>query len=101
MDTWSKEDYSRHVREAFMAVEKLPEVNPPSCRVPERGLLTLPISEALRRQNNGEIHDSGYHGRVSDRRDKYRPKEGVRGGGPHPGDLWAWPGARRGRLGSP
>ena len=30
-----------------MAVEKLPEVNPPFGRVPGRGLLTLPISEAL------------------------------------------------------
>ena len=59
MDSWSKEDYSRHVREASMAVEKLPKVNPPSDRVPGRGLLTLPISEALRRRNDGEIRDSG------------------------------------------
>ena len=78
MDSWSKKDYSQHVREASMAVEKLPEVNPPSGRVPGRGLLTLPISEALRRRNDGEIRDSGYDGRVSDRRGKYRPKEGVR-----------------------
>ncbi|KAE8812160.1 hypothetical protein D1007_11005 [Hordeum vulgare] len=49
MDSWSKENYSRHVQEESMVVEKLPEVNPPSDRVPGRGLLTLPISEALQR----------------------------------------------------
>ena len=91
MDSWSKEDYSRHVREASMAVEKLPEVNPPSGRVPGRGLLTLPISEALRRRNDGEIRDSGCDARVFSRRTKYRPKEGTGGGGTHPGDLLARP----------
>ena len=30
MDPWSKEDYSRHIREALMVVEKLSEVNPSS-----------------------------------------------------------------------
>ena len=48
MDSWSKEDYSRHVPEASMEVENLSEVNPSSDRVPGRGLLTLPISKALR-----------------------------------------------------
>ncbi|KAI4981070.1 hypothetical protein ZWY2020_021555 [Hordeum vulgare] len=38
-----------------MAVEKIPEVNPPSCSVPGRGLLMLPISEALQRRNDGEF----------------------------------------------
>ena len=94
MDSWSKEDYSRHVREASMAVEKLPEVNPPSGRVPGRGLLTLPISEALRRRNDGEIRDSGSCGRVSSRDSKYRPKEGTGGGGAHPGGLLVQPGGR-------
>nr|BAK01599.1 predicted protein [Hordeum vulgare subsp. vulgare] len=92
MDSWSKEDYSQHVREACMAVEKLPEVNPLSGRVPGRGLIALPISKALRRWNGGEIHDSGYHGRVSSRRGKYRPKEGTGERGTHPGVLWARPG---------
>src|SRR4051812_45639464 len=55
MDPWSKVDYSRIVREASMVVEKLPEVNPPSGRVPGRGLLALPILEARRRPNRGEI----------------------------------------------
>ncbi|KAI4996946.1 hypothetical protein ZWY2020_052288 [Hordeum vulgare] len=75
-----------------MVVEKLPEVNPPSGRVPGRGLLALPISEALRQWNGGEIRDSGSDDRVLCRRDKYRPKEGTRGGGPHPGGLVARPG---------
>src|ERR1041385_5979347 len=38
-----------------MVVEKLPKVVPPSGRVPRRGLLVLPISEAWRRRNRGEI----------------------------------------------
>ncbi|KAE8806755.1 hypothetical protein D1007_17115 [Hordeum vulgare] len=62
-----------------MAMEKLPEVNPPSGRVPGRGLLALSISEALRQRNNGEIRDSGSSGRVSSRDSKYRPKEGTGG----------------------
>ncbi|KAE8768985.1 hypothetical protein D1007_59491 [Hordeum vulgare] len=77
-----------------MVVEELPEDNPPSGKVPGRVLLMLPISEALQRRNDGETHDSGYDGRVSDRRGKYRPKEGVTGGGAHPGGLWVWPRAR-------
>ena len=68
-----------------MVVEKLPEVNPPSGRVLGRGFLTLLISGALWRWNDGEIRDSGYDGRVSDWRGKYRPKEGTGGGGAHPG----------------
>ena len=91
MDSWSKEDYSRHVREASMAVEKLPEVNPPSGRVPGRGLLTLPISEVLRRRNDVEIRDSRKSARVSSPDSKYRPNEGTGGGGTHPGNLLAWP----------
>ena len=98
MDSWSKEDYSRHVREASKVVEKFPELNPPSGRVPGRGLLTLPISEEPRRRNDGEICDSRYDDRVFGRRGKYRPKEGTRGGGPHPGGLVARPGGGRRRV---
>ncbi|KAE8783668.1 hypothetical protein D1007_42872 [Hordeum vulgare] len=75
-----------------MAVEKLPEVKPPSGRVLGRGLLALLILGAPRQRNDGGIHDSGSSGRVSDRRDKYSPKESIRGGGPHPGVLVAQPG---------
>ncbi|KAI4992738.1 hypothetical protein ZWY2020_007051 [Hordeum vulgare] len=77
-----------------MAVEKLPEVNPPSDRMRGRGLLTLPISEALQRRNYGEILDSGSDGRVFSQRSKFRPKEGTEGGGTHPGGLLARLGGR-------
>ncbi|KAI4975359.1 hypothetical protein ZWY2020_048966 [Hordeum vulgare] len=70
-------------------VEKLLEVNPPSGRVPGRGLLALPISEALQRWNGGEIRDSGSILRVFRPRGKYRPKEGARGWTSRPGDLVA------------
>ena len=91
MDSWSKEDYARHVREASMAVEKLLEVNHPSDSVLGRGLVPLPISKALRRRNDGKIRDSRKSARVSSRDCKYRPKEGTGGGGTHPGDLLARP----------
>src|ERR1041385_7957853 len=42
-----------------MVVEKLPKVVPPSGRVPGRGLLVLPILEARRRWNIGEIAKKG------------------------------------------
>src|ERR1041385_2120340 len=42
-----------------MVVEKLPEVVPPSGRVPGRGLLVLPILEVRRRRNRGEIAKKG------------------------------------------
>ena len=57
MDPWSKVDYSWHIREASMVEEKLPEVDPPSDRVPGRVLTVLPILEARRRQNRGEIEN--------------------------------------------
>src|SRR3954471_4714035 len=59
MDPWSKVDYSRIIREASMVEGKLPEVNPPSGRVPGRGLLALPILEVRRRRNRGEIMKNG------------------------------------------
>src|ERR1041385_1084561 len=42
-----------------MVERRLPEVGPPSGRVPGRGLLVLPISEARRRWNRGEIAKKG------------------------------------------
>src|ERR1041385_5010912 len=59
MDPWSKVDYSQFIGEASMVVEKLPEVVPPSGSVPGRGLLVLPILEARRRRNRGEIAKKG------------------------------------------
>src|SRR4051812_16495079 len=38
---------------------KLPEDNPPSGTMPERSLLALPILEARRRRNRGEITKKG------------------------------------------
>ena len=48
-----------------MVERRLPEVGPPSGRVPGRGLLVLPISEARRRRNRGEIAKKGSVSRVS------------------------------------
>ncbi|KAI5003464.1 hypothetical protein ZWY2020_030624 [Hordeum vulgare] len=96
-----------------MVLEKLPEVSPPSDRVPGRGLLALPISEALRRRNGGEIRDSGYIFRGFRPRGKYRPKEGARGWTSRLGDLvvrpggvprqvaaWVMPGSPKAHLGA-
>src|SRR6187401_1154217 len=63
MDPWSKVDYSRLIREASMVVEKLPVVVLPSGRVPGRVLLVLPILEARRRRNRGEIVKKGFRPR--------------------------------------
>ena len=91
MDTWSKVDYSRHIREALMVVKKLPEINPPSGRVPGRGLLAIPILESLRRRNSGENRDAGSLFRVSGTGCKYRPKGGTRRWTHLPGGHWARP----------
>src|SRR4051812_35304851 len=49
MDPWSKVDYSWHILEASMAMEGLPEVVPPSGRVPRQLLLAAPILKRRRR----------------------------------------------------
>src|SRR3954465_666339 len=92
MDPWTKADYSRIIREASMVVEKLPEVNPPSGRVPGRGLLVLRILEARRWRNREENHDAGVSSRVFGARGKNRPKGGTRGWPLLPGALLARPG---------
>src|SRR3954463_14533812 len=91
MDPWSKVDYSRFIREASMVVEKLPEVVPPSGRVPGRGLLVLPILEALRRRNRGDITKKGSVLEGFGMREIYRRRGAARGGPRAPG----------GRLGHP
>src|SRR4051812_19344486 len=69
MDPWSKVDYSRIIREASMVEEKLPEVNPPSGRVPGRGVLALSILEARRQRYRGEIAKKGsLFGRIPSQR---------------------------------
>ena len=104
MDPWSKVDYSRLIREASMVVEKLPVVVLPSGRVPGRVLLMLPILEALRQRNRGEIAKKGsvlegfgtrgiYMRRVGHQRRSRGPRRppGAARGGAAPG----------GRLGPP
>src|SRR4051812_39597460 len=97
MDPWSKVDYSRIIREASMVVEKLPGVDPPSGRVPGRGLLVLPILEAQWRRNRGEITKKGSLFRVSATGEIYRrrgeAREATRGPGaplarPHREGAW-------------
>src|ERR1041385_3521790 len=63
-----------------MVVEKLPEVIPPSGRVPGRGLLVLPILEARRRQNRGEIAKKGSVPEGFSSRGINRRKGAARGG---------------------
>src|ERR1044071_7903161 len=91
MDPWSKGDYSRFIREAFMVVEKLPEVVPPSGRVPGRGLLVLPILEARRRRNRGEIAKKGSVFEGFGMRGIYRRRGAARGGPGSPGAPLARP----------
>ena len=83
MDPWSKVDYSRLIQEASMAMEKLPDMNPPSGRVPRQGLLAAPILKRRRRRNRGGIGKKGSAPRVFGARGKYRPKgsQGVDQGG--------------------
>src|ERR1041385_1129839 len=96
MDPWSKVDYSRIIREASMGVEKLPEVNPPSGRVPGRVLLALPILETRRRLNRGEIAKKGSPLEVS--RDGEYIGEGGQPGGPPGVQLPTWRGLPLGRA---
>src|SRR3954465_13770190 len=79
-----------------MVVEKLLEVVPPSGRVPGRGLLVLPILEARRRRNRGEIAKKGSrHGGFSSR-GIYR-RRGAAGGAPR-GQAAPWHGPTLGRT---
>src|SRR3954465_13800898 len=106
MDPWSKVDYSRFIREASMVVEKLPEVVPPSGRVPGRGLLVLPILEARRWRNRGEIAKKGSVPEGFSSRGINRRKGEARGGPGAAGPPWRglvwvlalWPSGRLGPL---
>src|SRR3954468_19548937 len=55
MDPWSKGDYSRHIREASMAMDGLPEGVPPSDRVSGQLLEAAPILKRRRRRYRGEF----------------------------------------------
>src|SRR3954468_19492981 len=81
MDPWSKGDYSRHIREASMAMEGLPEVVPPSGRVPGQLLLAAPILKRQRRRYREEIRKITSILGVSSARAIYR-RRGQPGGPP-------------------
>src|SRR3954462_9615375 len=87
------------IREASMVVEKLPEVNPPAGRVPRRGLLALPILEARRRWNRGEIAKRGSVLEGFGIRRIYRRRGAARGATRGPGAPWSSP--TPGRAGTP
>src|ERR1041385_4578647 len=91
MDPWSKEDYSRFIREASMVVEKLPEVVPPSGRVLGRDLLVISIFEARQRWNRGEIAKKGSRLGVFASRRIYGRRGAARGATRGPGGPLARP----------
>src|SRR4051812_24968667 len=96
MDPWSMGDYSRHIREASMAMDGLSEGVPPSGRVPGQLLLATPILKRRRRQYREENWNSRSILGVSSAGCKYRPRgaTGQLGGcparprGPHQGPSW-------------
>ena len=81
MDPWSKVDYSRHIREASMAMEGLPEVVPPSGRVPGHRLIAASILKRRQQRYREEIGKRTSILGVSSARAKYR-RSGHRGGLP-------------------
>src|SRR3954467_13251018 len=72
-------DYSRHIREASMAMEGLPEGVPPSGRVPGQLLLAAPILKRRRRRYREEMGKKASILGVSSARAKYR-RRGAPGG---------------------
>src|SRR3954465_1572904 len=78
-DLWSKGDYSRHIREASMAMDGLPEGVPPSGRVPEQLLQAAPILKRRWRRYRGKIVEMGFVLGVSTPRAKCRGR-GAPGG---------------------
>src|SRR4051812_48529545 len=90
MDPWSKVDYSRHIQEASMAMEKLPKVNPPSGRVPGQCLLAAPILKRRRQWNRELIGKKGSPFEGFRKRAKYRRK-GQLGGTRGASTPWARP----------
>src|ERR1041384_714241 len=90
MDPWSKGDYSRHIREASKAMEGLPEVVPPSSRVPGQLLLAAPILKRRWRYREEIVNKRTILG-VSSTGAKYRPRGAPRGATRDPGGSLARP----------
>src|SRR3954466_15764944 len=78
-DPWSKGDYSRHIREASMAMDGLPEGVSPSGRVPEHLLQAAPILKRRQRRNREVLTKKGSVLGVSTPRGKYRRRGVSRG----------------------
>src|SRR3954465_10457749 len=102
-DLWSKGDYSRHIREASMAMDGLPEGVPPSGRVPEQLLQAAPILKRRWRRYRGEIAEKGFVLGVSSPRGKYRRRGAPGGPTRQPGGPLVWPrvGPLQGPFSSP
>src|SRR4051812_39015230 len=88
MDPWSKVDYSRHIREASMAMEGLSEVIPPSGRVPGQRLLAALILKRRWRRYREEIGKRTSILGISSSGGKYRQRGAVRGSKREPGAPW-------------
>src|ERR1041385_4291602 len=71
-----------------MVERRLPEMVPRSGRVPGRSLLVLPISEARRRRNRGEIAKKGSVFEGFPRRRIYRRRGAARGATRGPDTPW-------------
>src|SRR3954470_9198872 len=101
MDPWSKVDYSRHIREASMEMEGLPEVIPPYGRVSRQRLLAAPILKWQRRRYKEEIGKKTCILGISSAGGIYRRRGqpgGHQGSRRPPGAASPW-GAPPGRLG--
>src|ERR1043165_5360009 len=90
MDPWSNGENSRHIREASMAMEGLPEVVPPSGRVSGQLLLTAPILKR-RRRDKEEIGERTSLLGVSSSGAIYRQRGATRGSTREPGAPLAGP----------
>src|SRR3954466_11461144 len=90
-DLWSKGEYSRHIREASMAMDGLPEGVTPSGRGPEQLLQAAPILKRRWRRDRGEIGKKGFVLGVSSARGKYRRRGAPGGPTSQPGGPLAWP----------
>src|SRR3954462_15352309 len=98
-DPWSKGDYSRHIREASMAMDGLPEGVPPPGRVPGQLLQVAPILKRRRRWYKGEFIEKRITLGVSIPRAKYR-RRGCRGDPPGSQEA-SWRGLGWGRAKDP
>src|ERR1041385_4424965 len=91
MDPWSKRVYSKHIREASMVMDGLPEGVPPSGRVPGQLLLAAPILKRRRRRYREENGNNRLILGVSSAGTKYRPRGAPTGATGQPGGCLASP----------